>query len=172
MVSQALVGRCGIYCGSCGLYRAYKDRGEYLKQISEKWEMPIEKIRCEGCRALTPRCAGSRCRIVKCLNAKSLEYCFECPDYEKRSCEKFEELAKRWSTDDVDLRANLKRIKVGDVEAWLAECSNRFQCPACGKPLPVSGWNVMKKCYHCEVGPQGWRGNQLSVCGRPTTLLS
>jgi len=151
MVNYALVGRCGIYCGSCGLYRAYRDGGEYLQQVSEAWEMASEKIRCEGCHALTVNCAGNKCRIVKCLNSKGFEYCFECPEYEEHVCEKYEGLSKRWAVDNVDLRANLERIKAGAVEDWLKECEERFRCLECGKPLPVLGWNVKKRCYHCGV---------------------
>ena len=31
MVDQNLVGRCGLYCGACGIYRAFKDTSEYIK---------------------------------------------------------------------------------------------------------------------------------------------
>ncbi|UCE29715.1 MAG: DUF3795 domain-containing protein [Candidatus Bathyarchaeota archaeon] len=151
MANNALVGRCGIYCGSCVLYRAYKDEGEYLQQVSEAWEMPVEKIRCEGCHALTVNCAGSKCRIVKCLASKGFEYCSECPEYEAHACEKHEGLSKRWVVDNVDLRVNLERIKAGAVGNWLKECQERFRCTECGKPLPVLGWNVKKRCYHCGV---------------------
>ena len=149
MVNRNLVGRCGIYCGSCGLYRAYKDGGEYLQKISDEWKMPLEKIKCEGCHVLTPSCAGSECKIVHCLNSKGFDYCFECSEYNEHSCEKHSELEGRWAMDSVDLRANLERIKAGDIEAWLSECEKDFSCSKCGKPLPVAGWNVMKKCYHC-----------------------
>jgi hypothetical protein len=149
MVNKTLAGRCGIYCGSCGLYRAYKDGGEYLRRISEEWKMPLETIRCEGCHALTPDCAGAECRIAHCLDSKGLEYCFECPEYATNSCDRYRELAGKWAKDGVDLRANLARIKAGDIDRWLTECKKSFSCSRCGQPLPVAGWNIMKKCYHC-----------------------
>ncbi|UCE28769.1 MAG: DUF3795 domain-containing protein, partial [Candidatus Bathyarchaeota archaeon] len=52
------------------LYDELQKREESLQQVSEAWEMPVEKIRCEGCHALTVNCAGSKCRIVKCLASK------------------------------------------------------------------------------------------------------
>jgi hypothetical protein len=117
--------------------------------VSEEWKIPLEKVHCEGCHALTPSCAGSQCRIVRCLNARGFNYCFECSEYAAQSCEKHRELTERWAKDNVDLRANLRRIEAGDVDAWLRECEKHFSCPECGRPLPVAGWNVMKKCYHC-----------------------
>ena len=36
MVNTALAGRCGIYCGACGVYRAYRDGGEYLEHVVER----------------------------------------------------------------------------------------------------------------------------------------
>jgi len=175
MVNLALVGRCGIYCGSCGLYRAYKDGGEYLRQVAKTWKIHVGKIRCEGCHALTQNCLGFECGIVRCLNSKGFEYCFECPEYERRLCEKYEEMTKKWGADDVDLRANLERIRAGEAEAWLKECEERFRCEECGKPLPVFGWNIMKKCYHCgkklhKKGVLSMKGESsqkwlISVCG-------
>jgi len=149
MADYTLVGRCGLYCGSCPLYRAHRDRGEYLHHVSKEWEMPLERIRCEGCHALTPNCAGSQCKIVHCLNSKGFEYCFECLEYEHRSCQKFEESAKKCADANVDLRDNLERIKTGEVEVWLKECEEKFRCAECGKPLPVFKWISKKACYHC-----------------------
>jgi hypothetical protein len=34
LVNAKLVGRCGLYCGACAIYRAYKDNGEYLAKLA------------------------------------------------------------------------------------------------------------------------------------------
>jgi len=149
MVDLALVGRCGIYCGACGAHRAYKDKqAPYFQQQIKEFQFPIEGIRCEGCHALTPQCAGSQCKVVQCLDSKGFEYCYECPTYENQSCKKYGEIAKKCADRGVDIRANLDKIKSGDVEAWLKECEEGIKCPRCGKPLPVFGYS-RKKCYHC-----------------------
>jgi hypothetical protein len=144
--NEHLVGRCGLYCGACSIYRAYKDDGGYLKRLSEHFKCTPEKVRCEGCQALTPECWGNDCKIVQCLRVRGYEFCYECPQYVERSCEKFEELAERYLEDDVDVRANLEKIKSGKVKEWLEESANRFRCPYCKKPLPEGS----KKCYHCK----------------------
>lgn len=149
MVDYALVGRCGIYCGACGAHRAYKDkRAKFFQQVVEAFEFPTEDVRCEGCHALTPKCAGFKCKVVQCLNSRGFEYCFECPAYESQSCKKYDDMAKKCAEYDVDLRANLDRIKSGDTEAWLKECEQKFRCPKCGKSLPVFGYKGTL-CYHC-----------------------
>ena len=98
--------------------------------------------------ALTPECWGHDCQIVQCLRDKGLEFCYQCGEYESGACEKFEKLAKPYLEEDgVDLRANLGRIRRGEVEEWLRESEEKYKCPACGKPLSVGA--IRKKCYHC-----------------------
>lgn len=148
MVNNDLVGRCGLYCGACSIYRAYKDGGEYLKRLAEHFKCPIEKVKCEGCMALTPECWGYDCRIVQCLRNKGLQFCYQCSEYENGTCEKFEKLARPYLEEDgVDLRANLERIRRGEIEEWLRESEEKHRFPACGKLLPVDA--TKKKCYHC-----------------------
>jgi len=130
-----LVGRCGLYCGACSVYRAYKDDGEYLNRLAEHLKCPPEKVRCEGCQVLTKECWGNECKIVQCLNSKGFNFCYECPQFEDNSCEKYERLAKGYlEEDNVDIRANMARIKLGQAEAWLKESRERFKCPYCKTP--------------------------------------
>lgn len=146
MQDNKLVGRCGLYCGACGIYRAYKDDGEYLTRLAKHFKCPEEKVRCEGCQALTPDCWGNECKIVQCLKSKGYEFCYECSLYNTRSCEKYEKLAKGYLEDNVDIRTNLEKIKSGKTEEWLKESEERFRCPHCRKPLPTGS----KRCYHCK----------------------
>ena len=151
MVNRNLVGRCGLYCGACGIYRGYKDGGQYRQRLADFFKCPPEKVRCEGCQVLTSECWGNDCKIVKCLNAKELQFCYECSEFETHTCERFEKFSKDYLTDDgVDLRANLAKIKTGKVDEWLRESEERFRCSHCGKPLPTSSFR--KKCYHCGKG--------------------
>ena len=147
MVDANLVGRCGLFCGACGIYRAYRDGGEYRQGVAGHFEIPPEKVRCEGCQALTPECWGSGCKIVGCLDAKGLEFCYDCEEFAGQTCEKLEKLSEDSSGEGVDLRANLMRIKAGDVDRWLEESDRRFRCSRCGEPLPTQLYR--KECYHC-----------------------
>jgi len=148
LVNRNLVGRCGLFCGACAIYRAYKDNEEYVKRLAERFKCPPEKVRCEGCMALTPDSWGYDCKIVQCLRNKGLEFCYQCNKYENMICEKFEKIAGRYLEEEgVDLRANLERIKKGEIEKWLRESEEKYVCSVCGKPLSLSA--IKMKCYHC-----------------------
>lgn len=142
-----LVGRCGLYCGACGIHRACRDNGEFRQILAKRFECPPEKVRCEGCQALTPECWGNECNIVQCLNTRGFKFCYECPDYERHTCERFEKFSKEYLEDGVDLRANLAKIKRGKIEEWLKESAEEFCCAVCGKPLSIGA--LREKCYHC-----------------------
>jgi hypothetical protein len=144
---KALIGRCGLYCGACVIYRAERDDPELRKRIAKNVDCPPEKVRCRGCGALTPDCWGYECRIVICLNERQYRYCYECLEYEDKSCEKFESLSKGYlENDGVDLRKDLAMIKAGRTDEWLKIMVERYSCPACGRPVSVGS----KKCPHCE----------------------
>ena len=149
LVDAHLVGRCGLFCGACGIYRAYRDGGVYRQRVAEGFKCRTEQVRCEGCQALTQECWGNGCKIVSCLNEKELKFCYECSDFESHSCELFEKFSNRYLTeDDVDLRAKLARIEAGEVDAWLQESKHKFRCPSCQNPLPTPSFR--RKCYHCD----------------------
>ena len=145
MPDRALVGRCGLYCGACGIYRAYKDGGVIRERIAGSFNIQSEQVRCDGCQALSPGCWGYDCEIVQCLSTKGFSFCYQCEDYASRRCEKFENLARRYAERGMDLRTNLARIAAGEVEEWLAEQEERWRCPACGQPISCHE----DHCHHC-----------------------
>lgn len=145
MSSLSLVGKCGLYCGACGIYRAYKDSKEWREEIAKKSGCSSDQVRCNGCGDLTSQCWGNGCKIVVCARAKGYDYCFECPGYQSENCESFKVLSEKYLKAGVDLRGNLSSIKEGKTEQWLEESSRRFSCKACGKPVSV--WS--DECHHC-----------------------
>ena len=148
MAAEALTGRCGLYCGACSVYRAQRDDGEYLKGLAERFNCPPEKVRCEGCGALTPECWGYDCGIVQCSVAKGYRFCHECGEFEDRTCDKYEKLDKGYlENDNVDIRKNLETIKSGNINEWLKLSTERFRCPNCLGPLPTGA----TQCHNCRV---------------------
>jgi hypothetical protein len=145
MNEKSLVGKCGLYCGACGIYRAQRDSEEWRNRIASNYNCMLEQVCCNGCGDLTSECWGDGCKIVLCTRAKGVSHCFECPEYESGSCEKFEDLSRSYLEAGVDLRDNLVRIKEGKTEEWLEESRKKFTCKSCGSPIAV--WN--KKCHHC-----------------------
>jgi hypothetical protein len=150
MVNKNLIGRCGLYCGVCEIYRAYKDSQELRGKIAKKHNCLPEEVRCEGCQALSvygwsyEKEWGSNCKILKCLNAKGFSFCYECPQYD--TCQLHAGLAKA-CLPRIDLRANLQLIREGKAEEWLLEQDQRWRCPKCGNPVIVS--YEFKECHWC-----------------------
>jgi len=151
MVNKNLIGRCGLYCGICAVYRAYKDSKELQGKLAEEYGCLPEEVRCEGCQALDTypwtyeKQWGSNCKIVECLNAKKLTFCFECAAYD--TCQKHAELTESCSGLGMDLRASLRMIHEGKSEQWLLEQDKRWRCPKCGNPIIVS--YEFKDCHWC-----------------------
>ena len=92
---------------------------------------------------MTPDCWGYECEIVLCLMGKGLEFCYQCNQYAEGSCERFEKLATGYLEDGVDLRANLERIRRGEIEEWLRESREKYKCPVCGEPFCKCGEKKM-----------------------------
>lgn len=124
MVDRNLVGRCGVYCGSCIIYRAYRDSEQLRRRVAERQNCGLEDVQCQGCQTVLvdgwekDGKWGKNCRIVRCLEAKGLDFCYQCDMYP--NCKNFRELADhhllRYSENLTD---NLKKIKAGEVEEWL-----------------------------------------------------
>lgn len=144
-MANELVGKCGLYCGACAIYRAERDSPQWRAKIAANCECSPEQVRCNGCGNLSPECWGNGCKIVQCSKEKGLNYCYECPEYDADSCEKFRGLADGYLEDGIALRENLLRIKGGKIREWLQESQTKFTCSICGKPLAVGSIS----CHHC-----------------------
>lgn len=144
---RSLVGRCGLYCGACVIYRAERDDPNWQQRLADRFKCPAEKVRCQGCAALTPECWGYDCKFLVCLRERGFEHCFECPGHQAGTCEEFERFSHAYLKDDgVDLRQNLELLRTGRVEQWLKKRKDRYTCRFCGGPL-VAG---AKNCHHCN----------------------
>ena len=151
MVNHVLVGKCGLYCGSCMIYRAYKDSEKLRQLIAERAKCQPEDIKCEGCQKgftdgwdVKDQQWGKNCDIVKCLEAKKLKFCFDCDIYP--DCEKFQEIYKSQLRHGENLIKNLERIKAGEAEQWLEEEEKKWVCQVCGNPI-----SNRLECHWCEA---------------------
>ena len=150
--TSELVGRCGLYCGACAIYRAERDNPEYRQRLAARFNCAPEQVRCNGCGALTSNCWGWDCKFVSCLREKGLDFCFDCPEYEGGECEKYEKFALAYLNEDgVDLQANNDMIRSGRMAEWLEESRRRYRCAHCSGPI-VAG---TKKCHHCGQAVRG-----------------
>lgn len=155
MTDRSLVGRCGLYCGACLIYRAHRDSAQLRESVAADYGRSPEEVRCEGCQTAAldgwdmDERWGKNCRIVGCLDGKGLDFCFQCESYPE--CEKFREPFDSCLERGENLMENLGKIEAGRVEEWLREEAERWRCRRCGKPVSQH----LKECHWCgaEIGP-------------------
>lgn len=150
MVNRNLVGRCGLYCGACIIYRASKDSKELQGRVAERQRCKPEEIRCGGCQTVLTSGWdvkgeewGKNCKIVKCLSTKGQNFCYECATYP--DCEKFHEIADSCLQIGENLMENLVKIKADKVAEWLEEEDKKWGCRNCGKPVTMH----LSECHWC-----------------------
>jgi len=144
--SGNLLTKCGIYCGACYIYRAFKDGGEFLDTTANEQGVSKEEVKCEGCSGLEENLWRNcrKCSIKPCLEEKGYIACYECPGFEG-SCAKYENLRTFCSKRGEDTKNALNRFKIGDAEEWLKEQDKKWRCPSCGGSI---SW-YEEKCHHC-----------------------
>ena len=96
MSDRNLMGVCGIYCGACLPYRAYKDNDKKLIRYLENG-LSMEQIRCEGCVSGDVSLTCAQCKLRDCAKNKCLTFCFECNDM---PCSMIVELTEKRSKAD------------------------------------------------------------------------
>jgi len=102
---------------------------------------------------------GKNCRIVKCLEAKGLDFCYECDIYP--NCKEFRALADHSLKYGESLAENLEKTKAGEVEEWLEEEAEKWRCLKCGKPIS----RHLTECHWCgaKIGKEKQSNNGSST---------
>ncbi len=149
MKGEHLVSACGLYCGSCTLYRVRhdperKDANSVLKAFAERFNVPVEGVYCEGCLSEGPRSPFcDECEIRRC--AMTTTGVTRCADCSKFPCG----LLIKFNNDGVphhrDIMKNIRRQqKIGAYE-WYQEEHERIRCQFCGVSLD---WYA-QICHRC-----------------------
>jgi hypothetical protein len=135
VVDSRLLSRCGIYCGSCFIYRAERDGGALLDEMAKRFNVPREKITCNGCSGPYEEQWGNcqKCAFKACQRKSGVENCAQCEKFE--TCPDFIQLVRFTAKRGEEIREGLRTIDAGDGEAWLRGQEKRWSCPDCGYPL-------------------------------------
>jgi hypothetical protein len=144
---RRLIGRCGLYCGACDIYRVFVDeKKDKQKRMAAFFKCRPEQVRCQGCQNLTPDDWCSGCKILACLTENGYMYCYECGKIEH--CDIYQELNGRYNNHPYK---NLERLREVGEKKWLEEQMTRWHCSECGEPLEYSeeicttcGFNLTK----------------------------
>jgi len=155
--NKDLMAPCGLYCGTCGVYLATRDKNEKFRAImANLYGTRPEDTACLGCmqeqeegRPKTMYVACSICEIRKCVKNKGFYSCHQCTDWPCEMIRKFGYATGRRVMERV---IPLWREKVaqhgdekGSVEWARAQCE-RYHCPSCGEPL----FRGAQRCRVCK----------------------
>jgi hypothetical protein len=120
MKNPELIAPCGMNCGICSGYLAFKH------------DVKRNEIRipyCTGCRPREKNCAFLKKRCDLLLGG-SVEYCYECDSF---PCKRLQQIDKRYRTFyRMSMIENLESIKENGIAEFLREEAKRWECPKCG----------------------------------------
>lgn len=135
MSDKNLAGRCGMYCGSCPMYRASHDMDEKSKlELSFKTRCTLDQIKCEGCGTSDRFVLSKGCIFRKCAAGRGLESCGLCQDF---PCEALSYFYKDDMRSKGDAEKNARRIKEVGVDKWLDEMDARWRCKHCDSKVSL-----------------------------------
>lgn len=119
---------CGLFCEACSLYIGTHEDPARLTLFAERYGLPVDEIKCDGCRSgrVGPYCRT--CFMKTCAAEKGVEFCGSCADYPCEQLKAFQ--AER--PHRIELFADLDRIREAGAEAWAEEKRAEYSCPQCG----------------------------------------
>lgn len=143
--NTTLSAACGLFCPGCSLYIATTEDPERLKRLAALFGVSEEKVKCRGCRSeqRSPYC--ETCAMIKCADARGVEFCGACGEYPCETLKSFQAAMPHRR----DLWKDQARIKETGFETWFAEMRERYACSACG--VINSAYDL--KCRGCGAEP-------------------
>jgi Protein of unknown function (DUF3795) len=145
MSDRDFAGRCGMYCGSCPIYRASHDKDEKTAfELSFKTRCTLDQIKCEGCGTSDRFPLSKGCVFRKCAKSRDLESCGLCQDFPCDALAAFygEDMRRNGEAEN-----NARRIKEVGVDKWLEEADARWRCKHCDSKISLDA----KACRICKA---------------------
>lgn len=156
-----LAGYCGLYCGSCDIYRLHQD-GIEASRTPEWTELPerLRKhvpfikpspIRCQGCRSNDVFSGCAHCPLRSCAKKKgNVELCVDCGSYPCIKTRLLQIFGWLFSIEkklphQKTKKTNLERILTIGIARWLSEQDQKWRCPDCQTRF---SW-YQKTCSKC-----------------------
>ncbi|MBI4831072.1 MAG: DUF3795 domain-containing protein [Candidatus Lindowbacteria bacterium] len=134
---------CGLYCGVCGFYRAYKTDNQKLKEkLGSFYGIEPKDIVCEGCLSDVVFGFCRACAVRACALEKNIEGCFECAEFPCVHIENYPfDVAKKY------IMSGTKRRREFGTEKWIAWETAHYTCKECG----AVAFREAKRCPECRV---------------------
>jgi len=149
---------CGLFCPACTLFIGTKEDPQRLEMLSTVLKMPVEEIRCEGCRAESRSFyCREQCKMDRCAAEKGLEFCGSCESYPCQELRDFQcAMPHR-----IELWRSLDRIREAGPETWYGEMMEHYSCPSCG--TINSAYDLQCRKCGCEPGNEYVRQNREEI---------
>jgi hypothetical protein len=146
-----LVGICGLYCGNCPFYLAYRKKDTtQLEKISKESGIPVEKIRCDGCLSRKPsiHCITCKLGFRECAADHKVTWCFQCSDFPCKRLEDFLNIhIVNGKSHHAKVIENLEFMKDHGIEKWVELQKRSSSCMDCGNQL----YWFESKCSKCKT---------------------
>lgn len=127
-MDKNLAAVCGLFCPSCIVFIAQRESPEKREQLAKNLNLPVEAVKCSGCRSATRFSYCDSCKLYVCAAEKGIDFCGECDDYPCEELKNFQSAlphrAELWDSQD--------RIREVGYEKWFAEMLEHNACPRCG----------------------------------------
>ena len=124
---KKLVAVCGLFCPSCHIFIAQQEGPDQLRKIADRYQMSIEDVKCDGCRAEQRFSICKRCKMSVCANEKGIDFCIECDEY---PCDILKEFQIS-RPHRIELWQAQARIHEVGYEKWFEEMLERYSCGQC-----------------------------------------
>ena len=123
-----------------------------IEEVGKELNLDPKDVQCGGCKS-DVRFVGCRnCHIRSCAERNHLNYCFECKEY---PCDYFRQFLTL-KPHLISARENLETIKTKDLNFWLEEQKERWQCPNCNDNF---SWYAFE-CLSCNNPVNGYNYNK------------
>jgi hypothetical protein len=119
---------CGLFCPGCSVYIATREHPDRLQKIADRWNVTVDEVKCDGCRADRRFVYCRTCHMADCAAGRGLEFCSQCDDYPCAELEEFQPAMPH----RIELWDCLSRIKEVGWEQWYAEKLAHHTCESCG----------------------------------------
>ncbi len=151
--NKDLMAPCGLYCGTCGVYIATRDKNEKFKKVmGGLYGTKPEETECRGCMQPDPPeklyLYCQHCNLRKCVREKGYYSCHQCADW---PCDMVENFGLATGKRVIKRAIPLWREKVasqGDEkgsQSWARSECERYHCADCGNPL----FRGAQRCRAC-----------------------
>ncbi|MBN2124394.1 MAG: DUF3795 domain-containing protein [Deltaproteobacteria bacterium] len=152
--NRDLMAPCGLYCGTCSIYMATRDKNDKFRTIlANFYGKKPEETECYGCMQPDPPkklfSVCTTCRMRECVESRGYYSCHQCSDWPCSMVENFpyatgRRVIKRaipiWRAKAAELGH-----EDGSIEWARSECE-KYHCPSCGYPL----FRGAQTCRNCK----------------------